>query len=162
MDLTGFVVIAKIIKPQGNRGEVAAEIWTDFPERFQFVKDVLVQRPQQQPQSLQVESFWFHKNRVIIKFFGVDNRSTAEGLRDYEVTIPESQRMPLKEGVYYQDDLLNCVVKDRQGRSLGKISEVVGTEGNYLLKVSRDAGDFLIPFAQSFLVQASVKDKELV
>jgi 16S rRNA processing protein RimM len=162
VDATGFVAIAKIIKPQGNRGEVAAEIWTDFPERFQFVKDVLLQRSQQQPQSLRVESFWFHKKRVILKFFGVDNRSMAEELRDYEVMIPESQRMPLTEGTYYQHELLNCVVKDRQGRSLGKISEVVGTEGNYLLKVSRDTGDFLIPFAQSLLVQASVKDKELV
>jgi 16S rRNA processing protein RimM len=162
LDTPGFVVIAKIIKPQGNRGEVAAEMLTDFPDRFQLVREVLLQKSQEEPQTLQLESFWFHKKRVILKFIGVNNRSMAEALRDYEVTIPEDQRMPLAEGTYYQHELLNCVVKDRQGRSLGKISEVVGTEGNYLLKVSRDAGDFLIPFAQSLLVQASLKDKELV
>ena len=162
MDTSRLVAIAKIVKPQGNRGEVAAEIWTDFPDRFRFVKEVLLQRSQEEPRTFSLESFWFHKKRVILKFFGVDNRSMAEELRDCEVKIPESQRMPLAEGTYYQHELLDCIVKDRQGRSLGKISEVVGTEGNYLLKVSRDAGDFLIPFAQSLLVQASVKDKELV
>ena len=162
MDPSGFVVIAKVVKPQGNRGEVAAEIWTDFPDRFQLVKEVLLQKLQEQPQSFRLEFFWFHKRRVILKFFGVDSRSMAEGLRECEVKIPESQRMPLLEGTYYQHELLDCVVKDIQGRSLGKISEIVGTEGNYLLKVSRDTGDFLIPFAQSVLVRASIKDKELV
>jgi 16S rRNA processing protein RimM len=162
LDPSGLVVIAKIVKPQGNRGEVAAEIWTDFPHRFQLLKEVLLQGSQEQPQTFKLESFWFHKKRVILKFFGVDNRSMAEELRDYEVKIPESQRIPLAEGTYYQHELLDCVVKDRQGRSLGKITEVVGTKGNYLLKVSRDTGDFLIPFAQSLLVQASVKDKELI
>jgi 16S rRNA processing protein RimM len=162
LDPSGFVVIAKIVKPQGNRGEVAAEIWTDFPDRFQLVKEVLLQKWQEQPQTFKLESFWFHKKRVILKFLGVDSRSMAEGLRECEVKIPESQRMPLSEGTYYQHELLDCVVKDIQGRPLGKISEIVGTEGNYLLKVSRDTGDFLIPFAQSVLVRASIKDKELV
>ena len=162
MDPSGFVVIAKIVKPQGNRGEVAAEIWTDFPDRFELVKVVLLQKWQGPPQTLKLESFWFHKERVILKFFGVDSRSAAEELRECEVKIPESQRMPLPEGIYYQHELLDCVVKDIQGRLLGKISEIVGTEGNYLLKVSRDTGDFLIPFAESVLVRASIKDKELV
>jgi len=156
------VVIAKIVKPQGNRGEVAAEMWTDFPDRFQFVKEVWLQKLQEQPRTFTLESFWFHKKRVILKFFGVDSRSMAEELREREVKIPESQRMPLSEGTYYQHELLDCVVKDVQGRRLGKISEIVGTEGNYLLKISRDTGDFLIPFAQSVLVRASVKEKELV
>jgi 16S rRNA processing protein RimM len=156
------VAIAKIVKPQGNRGEVAAEIWTDFPDRFRLVEEVLLQRGEEQPQTFSLESFWFHKKRVILKFSGVDNRSMAEGLREFEVKIPESHRMPLSEGTYYQHDLLDCVVKDVQGRPFGKISEIVGTAGHYLLKVSGDTGDFLIPFAQSLLVQASVEDKELI
>jgi len=162
LDASGWVVIAKILRPQGNRGEVAAEIWTDFPERFQFVKDVWLQRLPAQPQTFTLESFWFHKKRVILKFSGVDSISRAEELRECEVKIPESQRMPLAEGTYYQHELLECVVKDRQGRRLGKVSEIVGTEGNYLLKVSNDKGDFLIPFVQSFLVRTSIEDKELV
>ena len=156
------MVIAKIVKPQGNRGEVAAEIWTDFPERFNLVKELVLQRAEEPPRTFNLESFWFHKSRVVLKFLGVDNRSMAEELRDHDVKIPESERMPLAEGTYYRDELLDCVVKDRAGRYLGKISEVSGSEGNYLLKVSRETGDFLIPFAQSLLVQASVKNKELV
>ena len=162
MDPSRLVAIAKIVKPQGNRGEVAAEIWTDFPDRFRLVKDVLLQRSQDPPQTFSLESFWFHKKRVILKFLGVNDRSMAEGLRECEVKIPESHRMPLSEGTYYQHELLDCVVKDVQGRPLGKISEIVGTAGHYLLRVSRDTGDFLIPFAQSVLVRANLKDKELV
>jgi 16S rRNA processing protein RimM len=162
LDSSGFVVIAKIIKPQGNRGEVAADLWTDFPQRFQFVNEVSLQKFQEQPRTVRLESFWFHKRRVILKFYGVDDRSMAEGLRGCEVKIPESQRMPLVKGTYYQYELLDCVVKDTQGRSLGKISEVVGSAGNYLLKVSNEKGEFLIPFAQSLLVHASLAEKELV
>lgn len=156
------MTIAKIVKPQGNRGEVAAEIWTDFPNRFQLVNEVLLQRGQEQPQAFSLESFWFHKKRVILKFTAVDDRSAAEGLRDCEVKIPEVQRMPLAPGTYYQHELLDCVVRDLQGHALGRICEIVGTEGSYVLRVSGDTKDFLIPFAESLLVRASIRDKELV
>jgi len=156
------VAIAKIIKPQGNRGEVAAEMWTDFPDRFQRIEEVQLQRGQELTQRLKLVSFWFHKGRVILKFAGVENRSAAEELRDCEVRIPDRERMPLPEGTYYQHELVDCVVKDIQGRALGTVTEIVGTDGNYLLKVSGSTGDFLIPFAQSLLVRASVRDKELV
>ncbi len=159
--LDPFIAIAKVVKPQGNRCEVVAQIWTDFPERFQLVHKVLLQRGPEQRHS-KLESFWFHKNRVVLKFSGVESRSDAEELREFEVMIPEAQRVPLAEGTYYQHELMDCVVKDIQGRSLGTITEVIGEEGHYLLKVSADKGEFLIPFAQSVLVRASVKDKELV
>ena len=162
MEPTRSVAIAKIIKPQGNRGEVAAEVWTDFPDRFQLIQNVELQRSRELPRRLKLDSFWFHKGRVILKFAGVESRSAAEGLRDCEVRIPESERMPLAEGTYYQHELVDCVVKDIHGRALGTISEIVGTDGHYLLKISGSTGDFLIPFAQSLLVRASVRDKELV
>jgi 16S rRNA processing protein RimM len=156
------VAIAKIVKPQGNRGEVAAEIWTDFPDRFQLVREVELQRAQEPTLHLELDSFWFHKGRVVLKFAGVDSRSAAEELRNCEVRIPETERMPLAEGTYYQHELIDCIVKNNRGRVLGRISEIVGKDGNYLLKVSGSAGDFLIPFAETFLVRASVRDREIV
>jgi 16S rRNA processing protein RimM len=156
-----LIAIAKIAKPQGNRGEVAAEIWTDFPDRFQFVDEVVLERGHERRHS-KLEAFWFHKNRVVLKFSGVDSRSRAEELREFQVMIPEAKRVRLAEGTYYRHELMDCIVKDLRGRLLGTISEVVGEQGHYLLKISGDKGDFLIPFAQSMLVRASLEEKELV
>jgi 16S rRNA processing protein RimM len=156
------VLIAKIIKPQGNRGEVAAEILTDFPERFKLLSEVTLSKDDAPEKHVTLTAFWFHKGRVILKFQGVDTIDAANGLRDYELAIPRQQAMCLPEGSYYQFDLIGCVAKDSSGYEYGKVVEIVETGGSPLLKIGRETGEFLIPFATPFFSRIDIQKKELI
>jgi len=157
-----LITIAKIIKAQGNRGEVAAEILTDFPDRFEHLTETILQKGDEPVISLTLESFWFHKKRVILKFRGIESISAAETLRSYEIKVLRNALVPLEQGVYYQHDLVDCMIKDRNGYQYGKVAEVLDTGGNYLLKIDREKGEFLIPFAESMLVRIDLDKKEII
>ena len=66
------VVIARIVKARGIKGEVACDILTDFPERFQSLHPVTVSLPGNGRLRLTIQNNWFHKGRVILKFEGYD------------------------------------------------------------------------------------------
>jgi 16S rRNA processing protein RimM len=156
------ITIAKIIKPQGNRGEVGAEILTDFPDRFKWLRDVTLRKEGVPAKGLHLTSFWFHKGRVILKFEGIDSIDAANGLRDYEITLPLEQAMPLPEGTYYHFDLVGCVVRNGTGHEYGKVVEVLESAGTTLLQVNREGGDFLIPFVEPFFRRIDIQKKELI
>ena len=162
MTSSQLITIAKIIKTQGNRGEVAAEILTDFPDRFEHLTETILQKDGEPPLSLTLESFWFHKKRVILKFRGIESISAAEALRSYEIKILRDALVPLEQGVYYQHDLIDCMIKDKHGYEYGKVSEVLDTGGNYLLKIDREKGEVLIPFVESMLVRIDLDKKEMI
>jgi 16S rRNA processing protein RimM len=159
-----FVSIAKIIKSRGNRGEVAAEPLTDFPERFKALraKEVALQRENEPPLHLVLESYWFHRNRIILKFKGVDSIAEAATLRDYELKVPRDQAVALPNGFYYQFDLLGCTVIDPKGRKYGQVTEVLEVGSNYLLKVDSGKQEILVPFVEEMLVRIDIGAKELV
>ena len=156
------ISVARIVKTQGNRGEVAAEILTDFPERFQRLSAVALEKEGQAALELNLENHWFHKHRVILKFRGIDAITPAERLVGYEVTIDNSELMALQPGAYYQHDLVGCRIEDQDGVIRGEVIEVLGGPGNYLLKVSRVTGDFLVPFAESYFPKIDVLNKVLI
>ena len=123
------ISVARIVKTQGNRGEVAAEILTDFPERFQRLSSVVLKKEGQSALQLNLENHWFHKQRVILKFQGIDAITPAEHLVGYEVTIDNSQLMTLQPGSYYQHDLIGCRIEDQDGVARGNVVEVLGSPG---------------------------------
>ena len=156
------IAVARIVKTQGNRGEVAADILTDFPDRFQHLTAVILQKDGEKALDLNLENYWFHKKRVILKFRGVDAITPAERLIGYEVTIDNSQLIALQPGSYYQHDLVGCRLEDQGGVERGHVLEVLGAPGNYLLKVGRETGDFLVPFAESYFPKIDVKNRVLI
>jgi len=156
------ISVARIVKTQGNRGELAAYILTDFPERFQHLSAVALEKEGQAALELILENHWFHKQRVILKFRGIDAITPAERLVGYDVTIDNSQLMALQLGSYYQHDLVGCRIEDEDGVPRGNVVEVLGSPGNYLLRVRRDTGDFLVPFAESYFPKIDVRNKVLI
>jgi len=146
-----FLTIARILRPQGRKGEVAAEILTDFPERFQELRSVFLEAPGQDPQSVALERSWPHKGRIILKLSGVDSIESAASLRGVAVLIPWEQRRSLPPNHYYVCELQGCrVIWERQGAELGTVTEVEPTGGVQVLHVERldGKGEILIPLAQ--------------
>ena len=162
MSRNPLVSVAKVIKPQGNKGEVAAELLTDFPQRFHHLETVYLQKNDRSPFLLDLEAFRFHKQRIILKFSGIDDIGAAEGLRGHEVRIDRENLLDLPRETYYQFDLIDCVARDSRGRILGRVTEVLEAGGNFLLTLSRDQRELLVPFARDIVRSVDLSRKELI
>jgi 16S rRNA processing protein RimM len=160
-----FVAIARIVKPQGRRGEVAAEILTDFPERFDDERPLFLEHSDQPPDSVAVERVWMHKGRIVLKFSGIDSIDAANRLRGLHVLIRHEERTAAPIHRYYVSDLVGCrVVTEREGRrELGTVTEVEPTGGVDLLRVTRpDGRELLIPLAEAICTRIDPQGKLIV
>src|SRR5271169_885051 len=111
-----FLAIARIAKPQGRRGEVIAEILSDFPERFEQLARAYLEVGGGPPNPVVVERTWPHKGRIVLKFSGVDSIDQADRLRGLHVFIRREDRVALPDHQYYVWELEGCrVVRDLDG-----------------------------------------------
>lgn len=151
-EVQGFVAIARVVRPQGRKGEVLAEILTDFPSRFAELRRAFLDDSPHEPRAVVVEHTWLHKGKVVLKFANVGSIDDAETLRGRYVFVPEEEKFDLPADQYYVSELIGCeVVADYEGtrKTLGRITEVEPTGGVDLLHVSDGSRDILIPFAQA-------------
>jgi 16S rRNA processing protein RimM len=156
--------VARVLRPQGRRGEVAAEILTDFPERLTQLSTAYLWDGKGEPRHVAVRGCWLSQRRggqAIFHFEGSDSISEAEKLVGLEVQIPISERMPLPGGSYYVTDLIDCEVRDASGRAMGRVRDVQftgeDTPGTPLLVVDAPEGELLIPLAQEICARIEVK-----
>jgi 16S rRNA processing protein RimM len=146
-----FLAIARIVRSQGRKGEVAAEILTDFPERFGQTRQVFLEDPGGEPRACKLEATWEHKGRIILKLAGIDSISAAGGLRGRLVMVAREDGQVMPPHRYFIWELTGCqVFTEREGtrREIGKVTDVESTAGADLLHVATPSGEVLIPFAQ--------------
>ena len=156
-----LVTIAKITKTRGLRGEVVADILTDFPERFELLETVFIVKPNGETLETELKKFWFQKGRVILKFAGFDKIETAETLRNCEVCIPESEAVALEADEFYDWELQDCEVETVTGEKLGRVKELLRTGGTENLVVQGKIKDYLIPFAETICVEVDIENKAI-
>jgi len=156
-----FITVARVVRAQGRRGEVAADLHTDFPERFAERKQLSALAPDGSRRALQLEEFWLHKGRVVLKFAGVDSITDAEALAGYEVQVPAAERAPLPEGAAYISDLVGVSLYDG-GQLVGKVSDVqAGAGAGPLLVVKIGQRELLVPFVTEFVKSLDLQGKRL-
>jgi 16S rRNA processing protein RimM len=165
-----FITIARVARVQGRVGEVAAELHTDFPERFEqrrtlyaWTADSNRRRP------LHLEEFWPHKGGMVFKFEGVDSIEEAETLLGSEIQIPATERAELEDGAFYVSELLGCLVVEvsqvEQGvaSTIGTVVDInFGAGTAPLLIVHDESGkEFMIPFVESFTKKLDLKARRI-
>jgi len=156
------VTLARVVKTQGRRGEVAVEVHTDVPERFAPGLKLLALPEQGARRELLVEEFWPHKDWLILKFAGVDSISEAETLLRCELQVPSSERGKLKEGWTFTSDLIGCVVYDSD-REIGQVKDVrFGAGEAPLLVVTAQSKEYEIPYAEAYLQSVDLEKKRIV
>jgi 16S rRNA processing protein RimM len=160
----GWVHIARLIRPQGRRGEVLAEILSDFPDRFANLRNAFLWRADKHPVTpILLEQSWLHKGKVVLKFAEVDSISAAEALRGAELVVSADDRMPLQLDQVYISDLIGCecldVAEDSSTRHLlGTIKDVLRQErtADLLLVARPDGTEYEIPFAKAYVIQVDI------
>ncbi len=148
-----LVVIARAVRTHGLKGEIVAELLTDFPERFEDVDELILVSPAGKRTAGQLEGFRFQKDRVVLKLAGYDDVDRAKELVGYDFAVPESDRVPLEEDEFYDWELEGCTVKAGD-KSIGEVRSVMRTGGAALLVVADNAGgEQLVPLAAEIVVK---------
>ena len=156
-----WVWLARLKRPQGRKGEVFADILTDFPEKFAerrrlwLLAENAPAGRSASPRKVELANHWLHKGGIVLHFTGIDSISAAETLAGLIVAIPRTERAALGEDEVYISDLIGCTLVDvgpATPQTVGEIEGVDRTAGPVALLVVRGAaGEVLAPFAKSFL-----------
>lgn len=159
-----WTILGRLVRPQGRHGEILADILTDFPERFADRRRLFLVSSEtsgEPVREMQLENYWLHKGRVVLKFAGVESISDAELLRGFLVAIPASERNALNDDSVYIGDLIGCEVFDlNASRTVGIVADVDREAA--LLEIRTPAGEeALVPFAREYLVTMDLAGKRI-
>jgi 16S rRNA processing protein RimM len=159
-ETTDLIVIARVARTRGLRGEVVADLYTDFPGRFEDLENVIAVAPDASRRSLQIEEHWFHGNRIVFKFAAFDSIDEAKDLAGFQLAIPATDRVELPAGMFYEWELAGCRVEDLERKLIGEVREIMHTGGVEILVVAGAEGrEFLIPMASEICVEVDVEQK---
>jgi len=156
-----FITLARVVKTQGRRGEVAVEVHSDIPDRLHAGLRVLAFGEDGSRREVKIEDAWPHKDWVVLKFAGVDSISEAEPLVGCELQVPLNERAALETGATYVSDLVGCMLFDC-GREIGIVKDVrFGAGEAPLLVVGAGKTEYEIPYAQEFLVRVDLEHRRI-
>jgi 16S rRNA processing protein RimM len=175
-----WIVLAHLLRPQGRKGEVLAELFTDFPERFEDQKRVFLAAPgfngeQTEARAAEVVAFWLpvgkNEGRVVLQFAGIDTISDAEALAGQDVLVPREERRRLDDESVYISELIGCtvyngpapvgVVEDVQFAMTSDGGRRLDDAAPLLALTSTEGDEVLIPFAKAFLVAVDIEAKRI-
>lgn len=158
-----LVIVARAVRTRGLKGEIVADLLTDFPERFEDVSELIAVGPNQQRLIVELEGHWFQKDRVVLKLKGYDGSEDSAALVGFDFGVPEATRVALPEGSYFDWELEGCLVETVEEIPIGKVTSILRTGGVALLSVRKSAEkEVLIPMAESIVVQIDIEKKQIV
>jgi 16S rRNA processing protein RimM len=169
-----WVWLARIRKPQGRKGEVLAEILTDFPDKFSERKRVWLLTSagsaRESAREAELIGHFLHKGGrtdIVLHFAGIDSIPDAEALRDQIVAIPLSERAPLGEDEAYVSDLIGCLLVDLARGTEQLIGSIEGVDRDagpvdlLVVKVAGKVEEILVPFAKAYLLRIDLEARRV-
>jgi 16S rRNA processing protein RimM len=175
-----WIVLAHLLRPQGRRGELLAELLTDFPERFEgqprvFLASEGFDGDASAARSIEVASHWLpmgkNEGRIVLGFAGIESITDAEALAGMDVIVPREERVVLDDDSLYVSELVGCTVYDGS-TAVGVVSDVqfattpdggrrLAEAAPLLIVTSAEGDEVLVPFAKAFLVGVDAAAKRI-
>jgi len=158
-----LVVVGRLARPHGLRGEMSVEVLTDFPDRFvPGLALVAFDARGEGRRPLVVATVRAAGDRLLVSFEGIEDRSGAEELRGLELSVPRGSEVPRPDGFVYHFDVEGCRAVDRAGNDLGVVTALVDVAGRSLLEVATPRGERQVPFVEPIVVSVDVGRKVVV
>ena len=178
---SSWIVLAHLLRPQGRKGELLAELFTDFPDRFDQQKRVFLAAPgfdvePTDARSAEVVAYWLpvgkNEGRIVMQFAGIETISSAESIAGLDVLVPREERLPLDDESVYISELVGCTLYDGPV-AVGVVADVqfamtpdgarrLAEAAPLLTVTSSDGAEVLVPFVKAFLVNLDVEAKRIV
>lgn len=156
-----MVVVGRIARPHGLRGQVIVNPETDFVEQRFTPGATMWTRSGGAEIGLIVSSARIQNGRPVVAFEGFSKIEDVEGLAGLELRIPEEALQPLADDQYYEHQLVGCSVVTTAGQIVGVVTRIEGGGGGSRLVVDGDRGEVLIPLAVDICVDIDVSAKTI-
>ncbi len=139
------ILVAKIVKPQGIKGEVKCQVFTDVLSVFE--KDI----PSLQigKRNLKIKKMIYRVGFLFVKFEGVDTRDDAEGLRNEEIYLDKSFLQECIDDEILIDDLIGVMLFDENQNQIGQIVDVENYGASDIITILEDNHEFQVPFTNA-------------
>ncbi len=157
----GKITIGKITRTRGLRGEVVISPLTDDPERFFLLKEVWISG-KQESKIFQIEKVKKFRERVSLKFRGIDSPEAAKPLVNSFLEIEKENLLPLPQNRYYVFEIIGLKVLTTQGEEIGVIEDVVNFPGNDVYMVKNGKKEYSIPAVKKVVKKIDLDKKIMI
>ena len=151
-----MLVIGKILKPQGIRGELKIKPYTDSAEDFRGLKRVYIDGEEYKILTVRTAP-----DIVFLGLRGVPDRNAAELLRDKELAIPREEAPEIEEGSYYIADLLGSEILFETGEHVGVLKDIRQAATD-VYTLEEGGKEVLFPAAAGVVLKVDVENKKIV
>jgi 16S rRNA processing protein RimM len=136
------LVVGRVVRPHGIRGEVLVEVLSDAPDRFAPGAAMAAGDPEAPTalRPLTIAASRLHQGRLLARFGGLDDRTAVEPLRGALLSVPTDQARPLADGEYWSHQLVGLTVVDPTGRRRGEVAAVEPGTAHDLLAIRLESG----------------------
>ena len=160
-DLPQTVLIGRVRRPHGVRGEVLVEVLSDVPQRFRPGVQIEVADRFGGRRTMTIDTISGTSQVLRLRFRGVEDRDAAAMLRGARLEVARDEVPAAPEGSYYFFELIGCLCSDKQKGELGRVTDVIEDGGGLLLHVDTERGKLLVPFVESYLHSVDVAARRI-
>lgn len=156
------LVVGRVVKSHGVRGELVVEVRTDSPEERFTVGSRLVGRLGRGHRAVDreviIEAARNHSGRLLVRLVGVADRDAADALRGMLLLVDSDDlEDPDDPDEYHDHQLVGLQARDTEGTVLGEVTEIVHTPAGELLGIRlADGGDALVPFVTEMVPEVDL------
>jgi 16S rRNA processing protein RimM len=160
-DWDAMVLVGRIARPHGIRGQVIVTPDTDFVEDRFRVGATFWTRSAGGHEQLTIAAARVQNGRPVVGFEGFSTIDEVERLSGLELRVPESELKPLGEGSYYHHQLVGCVVETTTGERVGDVVRVDGGVAGSLLVIAGGRGEVLVPLVTGMCVEIDIAGRRI-
>ena len=156
--MTDFFELGRISKPQGIKGEVKIEAYTDSLDRFDYLEFIYFKEADEY-RKINIKGVRTDAKNAYLLIDGVKDRNDAELLRGKMIYIDRANAAKLPPGHYYISDLVGLSVRNSNGAELGRLSDILqtGTRDIYVVKLAQGGG-VMFPSLDDVVVERNVEE----
>ncbi|GAB4072469.1 ribosome maturation factor RimM [Barrientosiimonas marina] len=161
--MTELFNAGQIVNTHGIKGEVKVQRITDFPERFAYGNELLVELENGTKQTFTIDGYRSHKGFDLLHFAGFDSINDVEPFKGLYLKVTGDQLTELEENAFYYHEIIGCAVYQTNGDYLGDIKEILAPGANDVWVIERASGqDALIPYIEDVVKQVDVSSRQVV
>lgn len=161
VDQNRFVLVGKVVKAHGIKGEVKIVPFSRDPEECGSYRIViLIDEDGKAEHQYPVVRARSKKNAAIVQLEGVGNRNDAEALAGCDVWVARDELPPLDDGEFFWHQIEGMHVVTEDGRELGEVTSLLATGGHDVMVITGKGKEYLVPAKDEFIV--SINDRERI
>lgn len=160
MEKKDLIIIGRIIKEWGIKGELLVLPLTYDPKRFKELKEIYIEKnlSLEQQEILEVKPY---RENILLKIKGCDTPEKAKKYRGAFIKIERSKSPKLPKGTYYYYDIIGMDVYSINGDHLGKVESILKAGECDVYTIKGDKGEYLIPAIKDVIKEIDLKSKRM-